>query len=62
MGKQLNLGMVVDPHSGALNPQFVEWLMGYPIDHTASKDWATQSSRKSRKKSSDVSQKSKDDK
>lgn len=31
---------------GQLNPQFVEWLMGYPIDHTALKDSGTRLSRK----------------
>jgi len=31
---------------GQLNPEFVEWLMGYPIGHTALKDSATQSSPK----------------
>jgi len=30
LGKQLNLSMVVSPTSGQLNPQWVEWLMGYP--------------------------------
>ncbi len=30
MGKQLNLSMVVSPHSGQLNPTWVEWLMGFP--------------------------------
>lgn len=36
-GKQLNLGMVADPQkkSGALNPDWVEWLMGYPSGHTS---------------------------
>jgi hypothetical protein len=42
---------------GSLNPTWVEWLMGYPIEHTDLKDWATPSSRKSRQKSSDVSTK-----
>jgi hypothetical protein len=42
---------------GSLNPTWVEWLMGYPIEHTDLKDWATPSSRKSRQKSSDVSKK-----
>ena len=38
------------PHSsGKLNPMFVEWLMGFPINHTALKHSETQSSRKSRK-------------
>jgi len=27
---------------GKLNPQWVEWLMGYNIDHTALEDWAMQ--------------------
>ncbi len=49
--------------SGSLNPQFVEWLMGYPMDYTRvellpesktgladSKHLATQSFRKSRKR------------
>jgi hypothetical protein len=35
LGKQLNLGMVVDPNSGALNPTWVEWLMGFPPEWTA---------------------------
>lgn len=48
IGKQLNLSMVVDPTSGALNPQFVEWLMGFPIGFTDSKDWATPKSRSKR--------------
>jgi DNA (cytosine-5)-methyltransferase 1 len=34
---------------GSLNPNWVEWLMGYPIGHTACDDLATPSSRKSRK-------------
>jgi DNA-cytosine methyltransferase len=37
----------VIPAGGQLNPQFVEWLMGYPIDHTALEGWATPSFRKS---------------
>lgn len=36
---------------GQLNPQFVEWLMGYPIDHTDLEGSATRSSRKLRKHS-----------
>ena len=35
---------------GALNPMWVEWLMGYPAEYTDLKDWAILSSRKSRKK------------
>jgi hypothetical protein len=34
---------------GALNPMWVEWLMGYPAGYTDLKDWAMLSSRKSRK-------------
>ena len=41
--------------AGSLNPTWVEWLMGYPIEHTVLKDWATPSSRKSRQKSSETS-------
>lgn len=37
---------------GSLNPTWVEWLMGYPTGWTALKHSETQSSRKSRKKSS----------
>ncbi len=33
---------------GALNPRWVEWLMGYPDGWTDLGDWATPSSRKSR--------------
>ena len=36
--------------NGSLNPAWVEWLMGYPIAHTACADWETPSSRKSPKK------------
>ena len=35
---------------GALNPTWVEWLMGYPEEYTVLKDWAILSSRKSSKK------------
>jgi len=34
MGKQLNLGMVVDPTSGALSADWVSLLMGYPLNWT----------------------------
>lgn len=33
-GKQLNLSMVVSEESGALNPDWVEWLMGFPVGWT----------------------------
>ena len=45
IGKQLNLSMVVHPTSGQLNPFWVEWLMGFPIGFTVSKDWVTPKSR-----------------
>jgi DNA (cytosine-5)-methyltransferase 1 len=35
---------------GALNPTWVEWLMGYPAEYTDLEDWAILSSRKSSKK------------
>lgn len=34
MGKQINLSMSVSDTSGALNPDWVEWLMGWPIGQT----------------------------
>ncbi len=37
-GKQLNLSMVVSETSGSLNPQWVEWLMGYPEGWTDLED------------------------
>jgi len=37
--------------NGALNPTWVEWLMGFPLEWTALEDWGTPSSRKSRKSS-----------
>lgn len=36
---------------GTLNPTWVEWLMGFPIEWTVCELWATLSSRKSRSKS-----------
>ena len=33
---------------GALNPTWVEWLMGYPLGWTVCEGWATRSSRRSR--------------
>jgi len=44
---------------GALNPTWVEWLMGYPGGYTDLKDWAILSSRKSSKKSAKQSLKPK---
>jgi len=40
-GKQLMLSMVVSETSGALNPTWVEWLMGFPTGHTDLKDSET---------------------
>ncbi len=37
------------PESGSLNPVFVEWLMGYPLEWTVCAVLATRSSRKSRR-------------
>ena len=37
-GKQLNLSMVVSRESGQLNPQWVEWLMGFPVGWTDLED------------------------
>ena len=51
LGKQLMLSMVVDKNSGALNPTWVEWLMGFPLGWTALDASATPSSRRSRKSS-----------
>jgi hypothetical protein len=41
-----------------VNPDWADWFMGYPIGHTALKEPATPSSRKSRKTSSAGSLKS----
>lgn len=51
-GQQIRLNTQVSPQGGAggqLNPDWVEWLMGFPIGWTALKNWATRSSRKSPK-------------
>ena len=48
-GKQLNLSMVVSEISGALNPTWVEWLMGFPAEWTACAGLETRLSRKSQK-------------
>ena len=41
-------GRKSSPHGGSLNPEWVEWLMGFPIGWTDSRAWATRSSRKFR--------------
>ena len=48
------LGREIHQHTteqGSLNPSWVEWLMGFPLEWTALRHWATPSSRKSRKSS-----------
>jgi hypothetical protein len=40
-GKQINLSMSVSATSGALNPDWVEWLMAWPIGWTDLKQSAT---------------------
>jgi len=54
-GKQVMLSQSVSTVNGSLNPNWVEWLMGYPIGHTACAGWVTPSSRKSPKKSYETS-------
>ena len=53
LGKQVGLTMAVKENKGggALNPTWVEWLMGYKAGYTDLKDWEMLSSRKLRKKS-----------
>ncbi len=46
LGKQLNLSMVVSPTSGQLNPTWVEWLMGFPLEWTVCDASETPSSQK----------------
>ena len=38
-----------DQQNGSLNPQWVEWLMGYPVGWTDLQDSATPSCRKSQR-------------
>ena len=38
---------------GRLNPMWVEWLMGFPIGFTDSKDWATRKSRSKQQQPTD---------
>jgi hypothetical protein len=40
---------------GPLNPEWVEWLMGWPIGNTESKHWATAKSRSKRRSRGDCS-------
>jgi hypothetical protein len=44
-------GQLTGPKTtGALNPMWVAWLMGYPTEYLSCVHWETQSSRRSRKK------------
>ena len=56
IGKQLNLSMVVHPTSGKLSPDWVEWLMGFPIGFTASRDWVTPKSHSKPQQPTDCSE------
>jgi len=48
LGRVVHVSSPSDPPvSGSLNPQFCEWLMGYPIGWTALEGWATRLSRPS---------------
>ena len=61
-GNAIRLNTAVSPAGmagGQLNPNWVEWLMGFPIGHTALEGSETQSSRKSRSSSAGQSTKSK---
>lgn len=49
---QMLQGTELETGRGNLNPQWVEWLMGYPIEHTALNPSVTPLSRKSPRKSS----------
>lgn len=40
-GKQVMLSMCVSSENGRLNPDWIEWLMGWPIGHTALKPLET---------------------
>lgn len=50
-GKQIMLSQSVSEVSGALNPTWVEWLMGFPLGWTVLEVSETPSCRKSRKSS-----------
>jgi hypothetical protein len=53
MPRQVHHGaQLANQAGGALNPTWVEWLMGYPLGWTVLEDSATPSSRKSRNGSS----------
>tara|TARA_R110002126_G_scaffold56376_7_gene150677 strand:- start:1969 stop:2265 length:297 start_codon:yes stop_codon:yes gene_type:complete len=45
----VQVGLEEGTMTGALNPTWVEWLMGFPLEWTVSKVWEMRSSRKSQK-------------
>jgi hypothetical protein len=49
--EKLRTMVTPDELNGQLNPEFVEWLMGFPLGWTVCEPSATPSSRKSRKPS-----------
>ena len=58
IGKQIGLSTAVKETQigGTLNPTWVEWLMGFPIEWTNSKDWVTRSARSKRQLHGDYSE------
>ncbi len=49
-GLESVVNMALGTYRGQLNPTWVEWLMGYPIEWTVCADWATPSSQRKPKK------------
>lgn len=58
IGKQIGLSTAVKETSsgGTLNPTWVEWLMGFPIGFTGSKDWVTRKSHSKPQQPGDYSE------
>lgn len=54
-GQLTDPAMGAIPAGGALNPTWVEWLMGFPLGWTVCELWETRSSRRSRKSSGEQS-------
>jgi len=48
--KHMGHGNLSHAVGGKLNPGWVEWLMGYPLEWTALEDWVMQWFRNARKK------------
>jgi hypothetical protein len=55
LGPKSNTSSAGTQKPGQLNPAFVSWLMGYPAEWLNCADWATLSSRKSRRSLSALS-------